>query len=221
MKYRLKIYFSIFFVVVAVFYSVSVYSQGRTDVTNRFPDLDALSFVEMLNSVELGKNSELVQKFQAKEGNNKLLNGKFGPKSGCIVESYRNKEVLVVTIPAELLFAPNSTELKPSASDYLLPIRKYLREPDMYRVLLAMHTDNTGSDRYRDQLTLDRVESVFNWFEDSNADTRYLFDYAMSDDIPLLPNTSMENRAKNRRLEIYLVPGKKMLEQAKKGRIAF
>lgn len=31
----------------------------------------------------------------------------------------------------------------------------------------------------------------------------------------------MTNRAKNRRLEVYLVPGKKMLEQAKKGRIVF
>ena len=91
----------------------------------------------------------------------------------------------------------------------------------MYRVLLTMHTDNTGSDSYRDQLTLDRVESVFNWFEDSNVDTRYLFDYAMSDDIPLEPNTSIDSRRKNRRLEVYLVPGKRMLEQAKKGRIAF
>ncbi len=43
----------------------------------------------------------------------------------------------------------------------------------------------------------------------------------MSDDMPLKPNNSVENRADNRRLEIYLVPGKKMLEQAKKGRIVF
>ena len=60
-----------------------------------------------------------------------------------------------------------------------------------------------------------------NWFEDHGEDTRYLFVYAMSDDMPLKPNNSVENRADNRRLEIYLVPGKKMLEQAKKGRIVF
>jgi len=31
----------------------------------------------------------------------------------------------------------------------------------------------------------------------------------------------MSNRDKNRRLEFYLMPGRKMVEQAKKGRIVF
>lgn len=215
----MKIFFSIVLVTAGLTFDAA--AQGKPDVNGRYPDLDAMSFVEMLNSVDLGKSSELICRFQAKEGNNRLLNGKYGKNSRCTVEAYRNKEVLVVTIPADLLFAPNETELKPSAGEYLAPLKRYLKEPDMYRVLLTMHTDNTGSDSYRDQLTLDRVESVFNWFEDSNADTRYLFDYAMSDDIPLEPNTSIDSRRKNRRLEVYLVPGKRMLEQAKKGRIAF
>ena len=43
----------------------------------------------------------------------------------------------------------------------------------------------------------------------------------MGDEMPLVPNNSMSNREKNRRLEVYLVPGKKMLEMAKKGRIVF
>ena len=189
--------------------------------SGRDEELDNLSFVEMLRSVELGKNADLIRKFQEKEGKGRLLNGRNVPKEGWGVESYRNKEVLLITIPASRLFAPNDTLLKPSASEYLAPIRRYLRDPDMYRVLLVMHTDNTGSETYRDNLTVKRVESVFDWFEDHGDDTRYLFDYAMSDEIPLHPNNSIENRAANRRLEIYLVPGKKMLEQAKRGRIVF
>ena len=137
------------------------------------------------------------------------------------MEAYRNKEVLLITIPAHLLFAPNSTELKQGASDYLSPIKRYLKDPDMYRVMLVMHTDNTGSAVFRDQLTADRVNTVFDWFDNTGIDTRYLFSYALGDDMPLKPNDSMENRDKNRRLEIYLVPGKKMVEQAQKGRIAF
>jgi outer membrane protein OmpA-like peptidoglycan-associated protein len=128
---------------------------------------------------------------------------------------------LVITIPADILFAPNDTELKVGANEYLQPIKRYLRTPDMYRVLLVMHTDNTGSEQYRDELTQARVDAVFDWFDDSEADTRYLFPYAFGDEMPIVQNTSMDNRAKNRRLEIYLVPGQKMLEQAKKGRIAF
>ncbi|MDE6095737.1 MAG: OmpA family protein [Muribaculaceae bacterium] len=187
----------------------------------RIEELDKMDFIEMLNSVDVKNASELIQKFQTKEGKTRLLNGKYNPKGECTVEAYRNKEVLLVTIPAHLLFAPNMTELRKEAADYLAPIRRYLKDPDMYRVMLVMHTDNTGSEAYREQLTTDRVNAVFDWFEGSGADTRYLFSYSLADDMPLRQNDSMDNRDKNRRLEIYLLPGKKMVEQAQKGRIAF
>ena len=93
----------------------------------------------------------------------------------------------------------------------------------MYRVLLVMHTDNTGSETYREKITEERVDAVFDWFDNSGSDTRYLFSYAMGDEMPLPgnDNTSIEMRDKSRRLEIYLMPGKKMADQAKSGRIAF
>lgn len=191
------------------------------DASKRIEALDELDFIDMLNSVDVGKTSDLIQKFQTKEGKTRLLNGKYNPKGECTVEAFRNKEVLLVTIPAHLLFSPNMSELKQGAGEYLAPIKRYLKDPDMYRVLIVMHTDNTGSELYREQLTADRVNSVFDWFDNSGIDTRYLFSYALGDDMPLKPNDSMENRDKNRRLEIYLVPGTKMVEQAQKGRIAF
>lgn len=187
----------------------------------RISALDEMDFIEMLNSVETGKASSLIQKFQAKEGKNRLLNGRYNPSGECKVEAFRNKEVLLITIPAHLLFDPNETTLKSGAEDYLSPIRRYLKEPDMFRVMLVMHTDNTGSEEYRDKVTMDRVNAVFDWFEESGADTSYLFSYALGDEMPLRPNDSMENRRQNRRLEIYLVPGEKMVQQALKGRIAF
>ncbi|MBD5301851.1 MAG: OmpA family protein [Bacteroides sp.] len=185
-------------------------------------DLDEIEFVEMLNSVPLdAKSAELIRKFQEKEGRNRLHARDYNEKNGCTVETFRNKEVLLITIPAEKLFGPNSTELRPTASSLLNPIKRYLKDPDMYRVLMVMHTDNTGSEKYRDTLTEKRSHSIAEWFENQGTDTEYLFPYAYGDDMPLVKNNSMSNRAKNRRLEIYLVPGKKMLEQAKKGRIVF
>lgn len=205
------------------FLSVGASSPKKPDVTEegRIEELDRMDFIEMLNSVDVKNTSELIQKFQTKEGKTRLLNGRYNPKSECTVEAFRNKEVLLVTIPAHLLFAPNMTELRKDAGDYLSPIRRYLKDPDMYRVMLVMHTDNTGSEPYREQLTTDRVNAVFDWFEESGSDTRYLFSYSLGDDMPLRQNDSMDNRDKNRRLEIYLLPGKKMVEQASKGRIAF
>ena len=195
--------------------------EAQTTSASAESPLDELTFVEMLNSVDLGKNYEIVQKFQEKEAKNKLY-ADYPPASKggeCTIELLRNREGLVITIPARLLFAPNDTELKESASKYLTPIKRYLKEPDLYRVMLAMHTDNTGSDQYREELTADRVDAVYEWFEEHGSPTQYLFPYALGDDMPRVPNTSMADRDTNRRLEIYLVPGEKMLNMAKKGRI--
>lgn len=184
-------------------------------------DLSSLSFIELVNSADPGKQSELIQKFQKREAQTKLMNGKYNPSGDCTIETYRNREVLLITIPARLLFAPNEVSLKPGAAEYLQPLRRYLKDPDMYRVILAMHTDNTGSEEYRDLITVQRADAVFDWFEQSGSDTRYLFPFAMGDELPMAENNSMENRDRNRRLEVYLVPGSKMVEQAKTGRIAF
>lgn len=188
-------------------------------------ELEDLTFTQMLKSVDLSnepKAAELIRKFQDLEARQKLMNGPLSPKKGlCTIEAFRKKEVLLITIPAETLFAPNSTELSPEASKLLTPIKRYMKDPDMFRVLLVMHTDNTGSEAYREKITEERVDAVTDWFDESGADTSYTFSYAFGDDNPLVPNTSMENRAKNRRLEIYLMPGEKMLTEAKKGKIDF
>lgn len=184
--------------------------------------LDDMTFIEMINSVELDKKSvDLIRKFQEKEGRNRLHNREYNSRNGCTVETFRNKEVLLVTIPASKLFMPNEVELRKDASALLNPIKRYLKDPDMYRVLMVMHTDNTGSESYRDNLTEERATAVFDWFQHQNIDTRYLFPYAYGDEMPLVENNTMSNRDKNRRLEFYLMPGKKMVEQAKKGRIVF
>lgn len=187
-------------------------------------ELSNMSFVQMVNSVELNdkKTQELIVRFQEMEGRNKLHNKHYNKDSGCTVETYRNKEVLLITIPASKLFAPNDVELRDNADKLLNPIKRYLKSgDDMYRVLVVMHTDNTGSEQYREELTEDRADAIVDWFENSGVNTDYLFSYSFSDDQPLVPNNSIDNREKNRRLEIYLVPGKKMLDEAKKGRIEY
>jgi outer membrane protein OmpA-like peptidoglycan-associated protein len=86
-----------------------------------------------------------------------------------------------------------------------------------------MHTDNTGSEVYTDRLSLQRVNAVFDWFDDQGCDTRFLFPTASgaAEPLPGNNNESLQQRRQNRRLEILLVPGEKMIEEAKKGRIAF
>lgn len=183
----------------------------------RISELDEMDFREMLGSVELGSYADQIRAKQLEDGKNLLRT--FSQNIGCNVETFRNKEIILVTIPARLLFAPNETELNETAGELLEPFKKYLKEPDKYRLLLTMHTDNTGSEPYREALTEERVEAVFDWFEKSNGvDTTYIFTYAFGDEEPLYENDSQEHRDKNRRLEVYIMPGQTMVDQYKKSK---
>lgn len=219
MRNRLKTFFRGFGVSAILICALTMQAQT---ILPRIDALDNLSFSEMINSVELdSKSADLIRKFQEKEGRTRLYNREYNSKNSSMVETYRNKEVLLVTIPASKLFAPNEVEVRKEATALLAPLKRYLKDPDMYRVLLVMHTDNTGSEKYREHITEERSTALFDWFVKEGCDTRYLFSYAYGDDMPLTENNSLANRERNRRLEVYLVPGKKMLEQAKKGRIVF
>ena len=185
-------------------------------------ELDEMTKEELLFSLALGKQAPLIKKFQEKEAT-RLLNNNYNPKkNGCNIETMRSGEVIIITIPTDLLFLPNERTLIDDCDNFLSPIQRYLKTPDFYRVLLVMHTDDTGSETYTDELSLDRVDAVFDWFETHNTNTTYLFPTASGASEPLFgtKNNTVKNRAKNRRLEIYLIPGEEMLRQAKLGRIA-
>ena len=139
-------------------------------------------------------------------------------KANYDVEIMRDDEVIVVTIPASQLFDPNDTVLTKLGETQLKPFLRMLTNPGFYKMLLVMHSDNTGSQEYTLNLTRQRVNAVYDWF-DENGSVDYVVPYALGDTYPIVDNNSVENRKTNRRLEIYLVPEQTMLQQAKKGRI--
>lgn len=124
------------------------------------------------------------------------------------VESMRKGEVIVVTIPTDVLFAPNDTLLIDGAGDKWLSVfLQYLQKPGKYKLLLAVHSDNTGSKNYTDNLTAQRIEALYDWFDSKNREgAKYVFGYPMGDTQPLIENNTRANRATNRRLEVFIVP---------------
>ncbi|MBO7608775.1 MAG: OmpA family protein [Muribaculaceae bacterium] len=139
-------------------------------------------------------------------------------KNNYDVELMRDDEVIVVTLPASQLFNANDTVLTSLGQTLLKPFIKYLKIPGFYKMLLVMHSDNTGNDNYTLKLTRDRVNAVFDWF-DENASVDFVVPYALGNTDPIVDNNSMANRKRNRRLEVYLIPEEVMLQQAKKGKI--
>lgn len=176
-------------------------------------DIYDLTFDENVSSPAIVKEkiAQRVQDFQNKQAID-LINNNLE------VEMMRNGEVIIVTIPADELFAPNDTILMSKSKDTLSKLLKFTKTPGMYKMLLVMHSDNTGTHEYSTRLTSARVNSVFDWF-DAYGSTQSVVPYAFGDIQPLKDNNSMEKRRLNRRLEIYIVPGEEMLEQAKSGKV--
>lgn len=129
-------------------------------------------------------------------------------KGGMTVTSLRDGEVMMVTVAADKLFAPNSPELKSSASAILDKFADIVKDPDDYKILVAVHTDDTGDDIYADNITGDRANAIDTYMTAlSGRDTINLIPYGLGRDEPLVDNNSIKSRRTNRRIEIYIVPG--------------
>ena len=127
----------------------------------------------------------------------------------------------MITIPARSLFNQNETNLSEKGKDVLSPILKFLATKQLYKIVLAMHSDNTGNEIYTMDLTTKRVNSIFDWIgEKDKRKTDYVVPYALGNNDPIVDNNSIINRDRNRRLVIYLIPEKIMINQAKRGKIS-
>ncbi|MDE5979096.1 MAG: hypothetical protein K2G84_03565, partial [Muribaculaceae bacterium] len=136
-------------------------------------------------------------------------------KAGYKAETMRKGEIVIATIPTDKLFEPNDTALSKSAASLLKPFLPYFRVPGKFKVILALHTDASCSDTYLSSLAENRIVSLYDYFDSNASDTASLTGYPMAANEPLKDNNSRSNRAENRRLEIYIVPDKVLIEEMK------
>ena len=134
------------------------------------------------------------------------------------VTRVRGGEVLEITVPAESLFLNNDSVFSEMADLNLRPILTFFRK-NTTDLIIAVHTDNTGSKAYLESLSNGRAKAIENWFITNKVpkDKMEIFSYA--DSVPLSENDSMTKRQKNRRVTFYLIPNKEMIKQAKRGKL--
>ena len=198
-------------VIMAVCVALNGGSPATAKTKKQAVDIYDLSIDDNIAMPQLDQQTEAIQKFHYAQATALQKNKQN-------VEMTRDGEVIISTISASQLFLPNDTVLSDLGKQTLKPFLKYIETPGMYKMLLVMHHDNTGSDRYTLNLTRSRVNSVYDWI-DANTSTEYVVPYALGSTEPLVENNSVANRKFNRRLEIYLVPEQAMIQAAKKKNI--
>lgn len=136
------------------------------------------------------------------------------------IETMRNAEVIVSTISTDLLFAPNDTIPLSKTRELLQPYTTLLQDnARKYKLVLALHTDDTGSEVYTDRLSESRVNAIYDILIGNSSDSELLIPYALGASDPRRPNDSRQGRASNRRLEIYIIPTSELIHLAKEHKL--
>ena len=117
---------------------------------------------------------------------------------------------MIVRLGDKILFDPGKTDLKPEGKDALAQVTTVLKDLPNRNFQVAGHTDNVPikSKKFRSNwdLSTARAVEVTNFMIGAGMEAKRLSAAGYADQSPVAPNDTPENMAKNRRIEITLVP---------------
>ncbi|MCF6401589.1 OmpA family protein [Chitinophaga filiformis] len=125
-------------------------------------------------------------------------------------------EGINVTFASGVLFGFDKSDLTAQAQTNIKELATILNKyPDTY-VRVEGHTDTTGTYDYNMKLSERRAIAVSNFLKAQGVAANRVQPYWYGATQPKVPNTSDENKAKNRRVEFSIFANDKMKSEAKK-----
>ncbi|MEL6289163.1 MAG: OmpA family protein [Pseudomonadota bacterium] len=106
-----------------------------------------------------------------------------------------------LTTLVPITFDSEKSDLKPEAMPTLEKLAAVAARCPKSRIRVAGHTDNRGPEGYNQRLSEDRAEAVLSFLADKGIDRSRMRARGLGESQPLVPNTTRDNRAKNRRIE--------------------
>ena len=135
-----------------------------------------------------------------------------------VVETINEGEALKVTFDSGILFATNSSTVSAASKSALRNLATSLNANPDTDIKIVGHSDSTGKVDYNQTLSEKRAKSVYDYLmEDQGiSSTRMTFEGKGIHE-PVADNATPEGRAKNRRVEILILPNQRMIQQAQDG----
>jgi outer membrane protein OmpA-like peptidoglycan-associated protein len=115
-------------------------------------------------------------------------------------------DYLVVNMPQDLLFATDSSNLRPDLQGDIRAVGQNLVQYPNSRIEVIGHTDNTAAAAYNQQLSQDRAASVAAILRSAGVPSARISTFGRGEDQPVASNLTPEGRAQNRRVEIIIRP---------------
>jgi len=114
-----------------------------------------------------------------------------------------------VTFALDVFFDFDKSVLKPEAKIRLDELLGKLARTDYELVIIVGHTDGIGGAAYNDALSLRRAAAVKAYLVSRKVEPQRIYTEGKGRTQPIADNRSAEGRAKNRRVEIEVVPTRK------------
>lgn len=118
----------------------------------------------------------------------------------------KNERGIVLTLPENMWAGTRSTDLAPRSDGKLSSLGTILANNPDYRITIESHTDNSGSPETIQTVTDRRSVWVADKFTTLGVDEGRIVAKGFGASVPVAPNTTNVNRARNRRLQIILNP---------------
>ena len=116
------------------------------------------------------------------------------------VEDQKKLDLLIHNIN----FQTGSDVILAASNVSLAKVVEVLKANPTYKLEIGGHTDNVGSAKNNMELSDKRDNAVKNYLVKKGIDTSRLKAIGYGDTVPLVPNTTTQNKAKNRRVEMKL-----------------
>jgi len=107
-----------------------------------------------------------------------------------------------LVLPEAIWSNARGSALAASAAAKLEPLAALLANNPDYQILIEAYTDNKGDEVSLQQLTQERARILSDRFQTAGVDPAKIQANGMGASNPVAPNTTVANRAKNRRVEI-------------------
>lgn len=124
-------------------------------------------------------------------------------------------EGIKITFSSGILFDVDKASLKDQYKGELAQLATILNKYEDTNILLAGHTDSTGSDEYNLDLSRNRAQSVANYLTTQNVNPARFTTQGYGESDPIASNDTPEGRSQNRRVEVAIWANEKLKKVAK------
>jgi len=118
----------------------------------------------------------------------------------------KNERGIVLTLPESFFAGARSTGFAPNADAKMTSLADiFVNNPD-YNIVIEAHTDNNGTPGDLQALTQERAQAIADRIASIGVAQNRMQASGMGAALPVAPNTTAANKAKNRRVQIILSP---------------